>query len=506
MSILSRYLLKLHAAPFAFALGALTSIMLINQVAKQIGKLLGKGLPWTVIAEVFLLALPYIIALTLPMAVLVAVLFAVSRLSGDNEITAMRAGGVSMWHVLRPLLLGGACVSLVTFLFNDHVLPQTNQKLRVLMSDIQRKKPTFSLSEQVINEVRPNQFFLRTTRINQATYGMRDVSIYDVSDQDHQRLIYADSGRLALTANQEDALLTLFDGVIHEFDRTNPRMFQQIAFHEDVIRVAGVGNELQRTLHDEYRDDRSMGICQMEDQVHGAQTEESQARRAEARVRLNALRATVGLAALPADTTVHPIKASLYCRAMDALKIAALPAALAAQQRPQGVDTARRRPRPHLPPQVLRQKLLGKAQARDTLPASVLRRFNAPARAALVSGKTPSAWTGELRALHERALYARRRAAGYLVEIHKKYAIAAACLVFVLIGVPVGVRFRHGGLGLVIGVSLAIFSVYYIGLIAGESLANRLIVPATIMWAPNVIFAIAGVLLLGRMRSQAGRY
>lgn len=504
MSILSRYLLKLHAAPFAFALGALTSIMLINQVAKQIGKLLGKGLPWSVIAEVFLLSLPYIIALTLPMAVLVAVLFAVSRLSGDNEITAMRAGGVSMWRILRPLLVGGACVSIATFLFNDRVLPQTNQKLRVLLSDIQRKKPTFSLNEQVINEVRQNQFFLRTTRINPATYGMRDVSIYDVSDQDHQRLIYADSGRLVLTENQEDALLTLFDGVIHEFDRSDPRMFQQIAFREDVIRVTGVGNELKRTLHDEYRDDRSMNICQMEDAVHGAQVEELKARHAEARVRLNALRATVGLAPLPADTVVPTLKSSLYCRAMDALKTAALPVPLAAQQRPQGVDTTHRRL--HLPPEVLRRKLAGEARARDSIPAAVVSRFNAPARAALVTGKAPSAWTGELRSLHERALYAQRRAAGYLVEIHKKYAIAAACLVFVLVGVPVGVRFRHGGLGLVIGVSLAIFSVYYVGLIAGESLANRLIVPAAIMWAPNVLFAIAGVALLGRMRSQAGRY
>src|SRR5439155_16875325 len=68
---ISRYLLRQHVAPLAFALAALTSLMLIQQVAKQLSGLLGKGLPAGVIAEVFLLSLPFIVAVTLPMAVLV---------------------------------------------------------------------------------------------------------------------------------------------------------------------------------------------------------------------------------------------------------------------------------------------------------------------------------------------------------------------------------------------------------------------------------------------------
>ena len=91
MSLLSRYLTRLHAGPFAFALGAVTGVMLLNQIAKRIGDLLGKGLPWSVIVEVFTLSLPFILALSFPIAVLVAVLFAVSRLAGDSEITALRA-------------------------------------------------------------------------------------------------------------------------------------------------------------------------------------------------------------------------------------------------------------------------------------------------------------------------------------------------------------------------------------------------------------------------------
>src|SRR5207247_5122604 len=89
--ILSRYLLRQHLAPLGFALAAFTLLMLLRQVAQQFGNLVGKGLPWSVILEVFLLSVPFIIAMTLPMAVLVAVLYAFSQLAGDHEITAMKA-------------------------------------------------------------------------------------------------------------------------------------------------------------------------------------------------------------------------------------------------------------------------------------------------------------------------------------------------------------------------------------------------------------------------------
>ena len=86
------------------------------------------------------------------------------------------------------------------------------------------------------------------------------------------------------------------------------------------------------------------------------------------------------------------------------------------------------------------------------------------------------------------------------VEIHKKFALSAACIVFVLIGAPIALRFPRGGVGLVIGVSLVVFAIYYIGLIAGESLADRaLLTPFWAMWVANVIMTIVGIILLVRM-------
>ena len=88
----------------------------------------------------------------------------------------------------------------------------------------------------------------------------------------------------------------------------------------------------------------------------------------------------------------------------------------------------------------------------------------------------------------------------YDVEIHKKFALAVACIVFVLLGAPIALRFPRGGVGVVIGVSLAVFGLYYLGLIAGETLADDGYLPPYIaMWGANILFTLIAVVLLARM-------
>ena len=142
MKILTRYLLRVHMAPFVFALFALTSLLFVNTIARRFPEMAGKGLPASVILQVCWLSLPHIIALTLPMAVLVAVLYAFSQLAADNEITALKASGVNLLKLLVPLL--GASLVLGAFMlyFNDRILPETNHSLKLLLMDISRKTPT----------------------------------------------------------------------------------------------------------------------------------------------------------------------------------------------------------------------------------------------------------------------------------------------------------------------------------------------------------------------------
>ena len=116
----------------------------------------------------------------------------------------------------------------------------------------------------------------------------------------------------------------------------------------------------------------------------------------------------------------------------------------------------------------------------------------------------PSGGASDLAEANIRLAEARRRFNRYGVEIEKKFSLAAACIVFVLIGAPIALRFPHGGIGLVIGVSFVVFATYYVALIGGEELANRGIVSSFwAMWGANVLFVVAAFLLILRMGHEA---
>jgi len=459
--ILSRYILRQHLPPLGYAIAALTFAMLVNQVAKQFGNFVGKGLPWGVIFEVFALSIPFIVAMTLPMAVLVAVMYTFSHLAADNEVTAMKANGISVGRILAPVLGGAALMSVISLFWNDQVLPRSNHALRTLLVDIQRKKPTFQLKEQVINEVVPGQFFLRAARIDPATNTLNDVTIYDLQDPDRRRIIMADSGRMAYTGGGTDLYLTLRDGEVHEIKRSDPEHFNRTFYTVNRIKVEGVSNTFETTKNDEYRSDREMGICAMQDVVARADQDLRRVRTEAINAVVGELRRVARLAPLRralADTSTP--RASLYCKALGAM------------QRVLGG------PRP--------------ARAAERVASTVL-----PPSVVAQEVTTPAAYAQRLRA-------ARQRAATYEVEIQKKLAISAACIIFALLGVPLAIRYPRGGVGLVIGSSLAVFSVYYVGLIGGEEFGDRLIVPPFFaMWTPNLIFLIVSIPLLWTAR-QAG--
>src|SRR5512143_776755 len=466
--ILSRYLVRQHFAPLAFALSALTALMLLNQIAKQIGNLVGKGLPTGVIVEVFVLSVPFIVAMTLPMAVLVAVLHTMSRLAADSEVTAMTANGISVGRIARPVLLWAAVVAILAFLWNDQLLPRSNHRLRTLLVDIQRKKPSLALKEQVINEVVPGQFFLRAARIDPATNRLRDVTIYDLGDADRRRIITADSGQMAYTPGQTDLYLTLMDGDIQEVRRGQDAQFNRTFFHTNFIRVRNVSNQLVRTEEDTYRGDREMTVCEMAQVVRSAGNDARIAHRPGAATVQRDLRRLAGLSTVPAPVAVAPADTvpGVFCRWMGRLTSWLLPAPAQAAQTPSPAVSV-----PVTPP--------------------------APPVVSQVVLVTP----GGISAEQDGAESARRRAAVYLVEIHKKLAIAAACFVFAVLGVPVALRFPRGGAGLVIGVSVVVFAVYYVGLIVGEDLGDRLIVsPFLSMWVPNLLFGTVGLLGIWVMR------
>ncbi len=535
VKLLSRYLLRQLAAPFLFGLTALTSLMLLSQIAKKFGSLVGKGLPWTVIAEVFALSIPFIVAMTLPMAVLVAVLYAFSHLAADNEITAMRASGISVYQVLLPVLFWGVSMAAFNFIFVDQVLPRSNARLRSLLIDIGRKKPTFELREQVINEVPPSSYFLRANRIDANTGRLREVTIYDVGSDASRRVIYADSGLMAYAEGQTDLSLRLFDGTIHSYRPAEPLAFQLTYFKVNDIRVKNVFDELERNTNEAVRGDREMSTCEMLDVIRESRRERREAIRDRSELLRNDLRALLALPQLPPPESAEPAQGlPRYCRWMQSVQELVLPKTASAQtptqgpQQAQGQDTTARKPAPSAQGKPV-PKGRPATQARPGLPASqapgsklilpgqtgrrpVPPPAAAPGRASAHAPRPPSMadrpplsnWSLTATAV-DRAQDSERRAARVAVEVHKKYSISFACISFVIVGIVMAVRFPRGGIGLVIGGALLMFSVHYVGLTAGESLADRgRMSPWLAMWMPNIVLTTLGILGLIFVSRESG--
>jgi lipopolysaccharide export system permease protein len=502
--LLNRYFLRQLVAPFCFALAALTGFMLISQVAKKFGALVGKGLPWSVITEVFVLSLPFIIAMTLPMAVLLAVLYTFSHLAADNEVTAMRANGISVYQILAPVLIWGVCMAFLNLAFVDQVLPRSNARLRSLLIDIGRKKAAFGLREQVINEVPPSKYFIRASRIDAATGRLRGVTIYDVGGEASRRIIYADSGSMAYAEGQTDLSLRLFNGSIHQYRPAEPTRFQLTYFSVNDIRVKNVYDELRRNTSESIRGDREMSTCEMLNVVRDARREQIEAREDRAELVLRDLRTMLALPALPPQPTAGADSTPRgYCDWLRSVQSLVLPGTVEAQSSTQGQERGNPRRR-------------AKVRARRAAPGAP--QVQAPAQvqppAQVETPKLPqrstrprlrlSNWS-EVATAADRVREADRRADRYAVEVHKKWAISMACITFVIIGIVLALRFPRGGIGLVIGGGLLIFSIHYIGLTAGESLADRgHIEPWIAMWGPNIVLTILGVLGLFWVSRESG--
>ena len=555
--------------------------MLLNFISRQFGELVGKGLPWSVIGEFFLLSIPFTVALTVPMSVLVAVLYAFSRLAAENEVTALKANGVSPWRLVSPAVAGGVVMSVMLLAFNDQVLPRANHRLKTLQEDISQTKPALLLKEQVINSIVEGKFYLKAGKIinDPVSARLKEVVIYDLTDPMRRRTIYAATGRLAFASNRVDLDMDLYSGEMQVLATDKPSQLDRLFYKHDRIKIPDVGRDFKLTKSDSLsKGDREMGVCEMQRRLWIAQTTyaaaekdyaDAQKRRENqtsvpTRVKTSEPRG-IGWAyctllqlaspsvkeAQAADVrgaTLHqepvkqepakqepakrPTQDTSTKKKVGAViefnngKLVgpAVPGQLApvtsAIQTP-GVRRVGASPPPGgrpglvpvtpgaLPPaagviqqtplnQVAGDTSKSQAQIAAEAAASVMRGNQSAAVSA--GAMDPRLLDAKLRL--ELAQHLRDR---YEIEIHKKFSLAAACLIFCIVGPPIALRFPRGGVGLVIGVSLAVFALYYVGLIGGESLANKGIVPPFwAMWGTNVIMTLVGIVMLFRMGQDSG--
>jgi lipopolysaccharide export system permease protein len=434
MNILTRYVIRAHLGPFLFAFVAVTGLLFLNAVATRLEDLAGRGLEWAVISEFMILSLPHVVALTFPMSILIAALYACSDMTEHNEIAAIAGGGIHPGRIMVPLVGAGLLLTGIMFYFNDKILPESNHKLSSLLQDVTSKRPTLNLRESIINPI-PTQegthHFLRARSIDSRTSRLEDIDIYDLSLPGETRTIVAKEGEMAFTEGGRDLYLTLREGTIYLVSDAQPGDFQHMTFETQILPMRGVGTEMSRREGPGVRSDREMNIAQLQQEVDAYQSRL-------ATVVLHSYensREVVQRSLGSAFPVLHEADSSVISDA-SATGSGDSPTALPTVS-PEGIVQL---PLPTFLP--VTDEIVDNA--------AKLHRTN-----------------------HAQWEIFGEQVAGHQVEIYKKHAIAFACLIFVLLAPPLALRYPRGGVGMVIALSLGIFFLYWMGLIGGERLADR---------------------------------
>lgn len=269
---------------------------------------------------------------------------------------------------------------------------------------------------------------------------MFGIIISETGQANIQRTIVADSGYIRYLAGREDALLVLFHGEIQEADSRKQEQFQRTFFQRHQIRLPGLVRSLKRGRGRSYRSDRELSRQMILERV-AVRRAELDSLWAEGAALIESLE--------PGDSAAAALKERF------------------------GQDP------------------LAGLKALRNVPESLVR--IEPARRIRLQDDPRL----QLGSVLKEASFTRRRVNALEVEFWKKISIPFSSLIFVLVGVPLGILTRRSGMGLAIAISMGIFLVYWVALIAGETLADRMLLsPFWAMWTPNAIFLVLGAWLL----------
>jgi len=432
MFVAEKYIIREHVGPFVFSMATIIFAFLMNVAFRDLARFMGKGIPAGVIIEFFFLNLAWILALAVPMAVLIAALMSFGRLSADNEITALKAAGMNLFHLIRPVLVLSIILAFCMERFNNVVLPEFNFRAKQLYADIMKKKPSISLEPNVFFNDIP-QWSILVKNIDQQGR-LKEVLLHDLKDH---KTIVAREGVLDFNESEERLVLTLYDGEMHEIDPDKIESYKRMKFQKHVISVKVQNVKLKRE-NTQNRGDREKSAAMMREDIR------------KERVMLAGKRKAI----------TDRIKSE-----MD---------------------------------RVFRWDVLNREET-GTEPASSRDPANRQEYSSLSSSSKRrirnliQQCEGDLSSIHAYETFISR----YRVEIHKKYSIPVACIVFVLIGAPLGIMSRQGSLAAGGILSLVFFIIYWAFLIGGESLADRQKVDSALsMWAPNALVGALGIFLV----------
>lgn len=440
--------------PFFGWLATLIFLLIMQFLIRYLPDLVGRGLPLLVIFEIVIYNLAYMVVLAVPMSVLIATLMTFGKLAEANVYTVLKSSGVSLMQLIWPVLIVSMGLAACMWNFNSEILPAANFRASSLWKDIRKKKPGFELSPGVFyNGI--NNYSILVQKLPAESNDLIDVVIFDYTDGNRQQVtIKAERGELRPQGNSVELILQ--NGEMHRIipakKRDEEPRYERLTFEEHRLSLDLTELSFERSDPESgYRSDRTMPSDLMIKYVDSLLVSVDDHRE---KIQQTGLR-------LLSDSTYM---SDIARDAADILPIAK--------------DTEAAFPTKRI---VLQG--LPKAKQKQVYEAAL--NLVRDARTKVDNTKRSIEWETE-------------RANRYQVEIYKKYSIAVACIIFALIGIPLGLSMKRGGLGAVGAMALGIFLFYWVTLVQGEKLADRgKLEPWIGMWGANIVMLlIAGGLIL----------
>ncbi len=451
MKRLHLYIVKRFIGPLIITLIISLFVLLMQFLWVYLDDLVGKGLELNVIIEFLIYTLAMLMPMALPLSMLLASIMTFGDLGENNELLAMKAAGISLFRIMKPVIVVSVVLSIGAFQFSNKVIPVSYKKLIALMASIRQLRPEIVVKEGVFSNDIDN-FSIKVGRKSKDAAMLYDIMIYNHQyDQGNETVTVADSGTMKITSDKRYMILTLYSGETHaevQNKQSSGYPTRTDKFKKQTLYSKLNGMELERKdesfFRNQYRSLNNRQLQYFSDSI----SKQVEISRAEQALTLS---------------YPQPIGQSLH--AIVRKDIPSLPKIR--MHRYVDID-------------------------------SVMQFTNLPIKRQMIAAALTNAranirglqMADELNVANVRSLNK------FDIEWHKKYTYSIACLIFFFIGAPLGAIIRKGGLGMPLVVSVLLFIVYWIFSTTGEKYVHEAFSGVWLgVWFSTIIFLPAGVFL-----------
>jgi lipopolysaccharide export system permease protein len=450
------FVLKSFIGPLVFTFFIVLIILILQFLWMYVDELAGKGLEFKVLAElIYHFALTFV-PMALPLAILLASLMTFGNMGEYSELTALKASGIPLRRIMRPLIMLIGIISVVSFFFSNNVLPYSTQKARTLLWDIRRKKPDINIQSGTFYNGIPD-FSIKVTSKDPETNRLNNIIIYDHRERrGNVSVTIADSGYMKATKDGTGMIMKMYNGyTFTEMEEKNVGASEKTypsrkdLFKEQEIVISLSGFDLERSEENLFKTNAAMlNISQLTFYIDSLNTRYNE--------KLNA--------------TFKEFKTTKIYREninMSTVRRASKEA-----------DTVKK--------------------FADFNPRVVFDSLNTSEKHIVINRAVENLKEGSgfLAVNNETSHYEVKAIKRFEVEWNKKLTMSFACLVFFFIGAPLGAIIRKGGLGTPAVISIFFFVIYYVINLSGQKMVEEDVVGTFAgMWAASYILLPIGIFL-----------